>query len=783
MPGPAWRTPTRMTTVCLAVCLAVVLAWFAPWWAGGRNLAPLDLPNRMMQPWRGEGTPIGAKNHLVSDAITATIQYRQFAEASFRREGELGWSGLTYGGTAQYADTMALYWDWTSQLHRWLGFWTAWHVGLLGQVAVAACGMALLLRGRGIGAVWAVCGALAYAANSQFVTWIYHRWMLGAFCWAPWIIWSIDRYRGGRWQAWPAVPALIAVGFLGGTLQHAAILSLVLAACWGEEAWKSWQCRDAAVPGLWRQLALLGRYSAWGLLACGLAGMMLLPCVDALATSNSIGFHPGLYGNSASGLYPEGVLQPLFHLAAYPLQVFPSLLGRCDSVDLMKLFKSNAFYIAYFGSLPVMVAFLAAGRRDTGTLERILILAGLLLPLTPAVRFLYQRLLWMFVLGGVMAFAAYMQFSGDASRGRLCRWAGWCAGSLSALWLLAGAGMLVAGDRVSGRLREAIAASGRGSSFGGAGEWLAARAERFVGDLYPWSPHQLVPLLLFGLGVFGLGWTVSRITSRRRAGRLILAGTVLAEVTLFSSRWVVWTDPREDPLFPRTPEVAVLETEVGRTGRVVTMIHPTEHMTRTPFVSNTLASYGIASINGFGSVAPMGMLLPNESTADAARLGRYGVTHLITWPGNPGVPAAWQKVWESAVMVLYRNPLAQPRYAGLRSEDEMDRFLRGGAVDVAELRETTGLWNRRLLEVPPAVAVVRVAENWGDGWLYRQNGGRWRKVRLADDRSMWLALDKEGGRVEMRYKPPLKTAGMWLSGSSLGVLGLCLPALWITHRK
>ena len=39
------------------------------------------------------------------------------------------------------------------------------------------------------------------------------------------------------------------------------------------------------------------------------------------------------------------------------------------------------------------------------------------------------------------------------------------------------------------------------------------------------------------------------------------------------------------------------------------------------------------------------------------------------------------------------------------------------------------------------------------------------------------------GRVEMRYKPPLKTAGMWLSGSSLGVLGLCLPALWITHRK
>ena len=188
---------------------------------------------------------------------------------------------------------------------------------VMGQVMLAAGGMWCFLRGRSISHVWACGAALAYAANSQFVTWIYHRWALSSFCWVPWILWAADGYRNGRRGFWALVPAFIAMAFLGGTLQHGALVALAVMAIWGEEL-----VVIGRQPA--RQLALLGRYASWGLLGAGLAGMMFLPCIDAFLTSNRLGLHIGMYGNADQGIYRQGWLQPLLNLAAYPFQIFPS---------------------------------------------------------------------------------------------------------------------------------------------------------------------------------------------------------------------------------------------------------------------------------------------------------------------------------------------------------------------------------------------------------------------------------------------------------------------------
>ena len=780
----------KSTAGGMLICALVVLAWFSPWWVGGRNLAPLDLNSEMMRPWRVEGAPVHVKNHIVSDGADQTIVYRIIAAHDFKSEDWVGWSSLTYGGTAQYANTMALQYDWTVQLHRFFDFWTAWHLGLMAQVWIAACGMLLFLRGRSITSLWACCGALAYAANSQFVTWIYHRWALGSFCWVPWVLWAIDGYRSGKRWFWPLVPAFTCMAFLGGSLQHGLLVVIAVVAAWMDEAWslrrangavKSAAASNAPTQsnlynnaGFSRFLKLSGRYAAWGFLGVGLAGMMFAPCIDAFLKTNKLHLHTGLYGNAGNGIYPHGWLQPLFNLAAYPFQIFPSLLGRCDSLDVLKIFHSDLFFVAYFGSLPVAVAFWALWRKQSPILARLLIAFGILLPLTPLVRYLYQRLFILFILGGILAFVHFMETSTRETRLKFFRIIALTVGAGTLLWTALSL-VLFAKPSLLAKLREHMASQGSGSSFGYYRDWIAGRADNLIHDLLIWSPHQLLPLLLLGITLWGLHRTTSLQDKTRSSGAWILTLAVVAEVSLFGSRWIVWVDPAKSPLFPETPETQAVRKIVGREGRVTTVIHPTGHMACTPFIPNTLCPYGIATISGYDSIVPDGMILPNETPADANRLGRLAVTHLITWPGNPDVPPEWKLAWSSPSMDLYDNPLGMPRYFGFSSNGDKTSFFKGSQPDGVTLRETTGKENTRTIEVPSGTAWIRVAENYDDGWEYRTNAGpKWMPVLRASDKSMLMEIPTSttasSQTVEMRYAPPMRKLGFMISAASLAGL-------------
>ncbi len=730
-----------------------------------------------MQPWRGTGEQPDVKNHIVSDAVDQYLIYHMVAAQSYAKEGWLGWSSLTYGGTAQYANTMALYYDWTLQLHRWFDFWTAWHLGIMIQVMLAAVGMFLFLRGRSIVALWACCGALAYAANSQFVTWIYHRWTLGSFCWVPWILWAIDAYRKDKRGFWPLVPIFIALAFLGGTLQHSAYVVLAVIAIWGEEAVRTGRAWIA-------QARLLGRYTSWGLLGFGLAGMMFLPCIDAFITSTRLGLHMGMHGTSAMGLYPKGVLQPILNLFAYPLQIFPSVLGRSDTVDLQKVFRNELFYIIYFGSLPVLIAFLALFRKRAPLLARLLIGMGLLLPLTPLLRLLYHRLYLLFILGGIFAFVHFMQTASFETRKLIFKVTASAAAVAIAAWICLSGLMTVKAATVKAFLNQKIVETS-GGSFGYFRDWIQARADRFTGDLFIWSPQQLIPLTLFLVALVGLRLTAARESQVRNRGAWLIVLAVVLEVSVFGSRWITYVDGTKAPLFAATPETVVLQEKVGRAGRITTMIEETgSHMAVTPFIPNTLSPYGIATIHGYDSIMPNGMLLVNDPTRDPLALGRIGVTHLITYPENQAVGRDWKLVWQSPVMALYKNPMAVPHYVGFRDREDMESFFQGGtAREWTLLTETTQMENTREVETPAEVRWIRVAENQASGWEFKTTtAAQWLPVQRAPDKSMLIPLP-EGETtmtVAMRYNPPMRRLGFYLS--IISVLMTTFGAFWVRRK-
>jgi hypothetical protein len=713
------------------------------------------------------------------------LVYRLIAERDYREEGQVSWSSLTYGGVAQHANTMALYDDWTMQLHRWFDFWTAWHLGLMGQVLIAAYGMYLFLRGRGIEGLWACAGAIAFAANSQFVTWIYHRWSLGAFCWVPWIMWAIDFYRNGRRACWISVPVFIALAFLGGTLQHSALVALTVVAMWLEEAIGRWK-KCALRSRLGTQSCILARYTTWGVLAVGLAGFNLIPCIEAFLISNKLGIHTGMTANAADSIYPKGWLQPLFNLASYPLQFFPSILGRCDSIDLLKLFRSELLYVAYFGSLAGLIALAAPWKKQSPLLARLLIVMGLLLPLTPLVRVLYQRLFLLFIIGGIYAFVHFMQNASDKERMRWFKVLAWIGSISVAAWTVASLFLMKQGTLITS-LQQRIVNEGTGSSFGYFRKWLEMRASNFTDDLFIWSPQQSWPLILLALGIVGLGLSAARKTKFKTLGSWLLIVAVTCEVSLFAARWVVWSDPNKEPLFPVTAESQALDKHVGRNGRVSCLYHPTAHMAMTPYLPNTLAAYGIATITGYDSIVPNGMILPNETPGDAAKLGRLGVTHLITWAGNPDVPPEWNKVWSGPMMDLYANPLAFPRYSGFSNFEQLQQFLHHDGAECIEIEELSGRMNTRKLRVPAGITDVRIAENHAKGWQYRAVGLHedWQNAVRADDGSMIMEFPKTTNEtiVEMRYAPPMRSLGWKTAGISALICIGCFSVLGMQSKR
>jgi len=721
-----------------ALLVGLVVAWFSPWLLFGQVLAPFDIVHEMLNPWRADGLMPLVHNHFVTDAVTQYLPYRLLAARSFFEDGWVGWNPLLFGGTAQSANTMALSYDWTTQLYRFLDFWQAWHLGRIGQFLVAGFGMLLFLRGRGCKPGVAALGAVAYMMNIQFVTWIYHQWALASFCWMPWLLWALyaARERSVRFVAAGAV--FLALSLLGATLQHAVFVLLALSCIW-----LGW-LREGGWPNFARGTAVLFLV---GLLGSGLAAFALEPAVSAYLENL-------LTGHSRGGLgYELGPWQPLLNILALPFTAFPFLLGSVQTLDLGKLFMHSYAGLGFFGTVPVLLAVVSLFSRRVPTAAKWLMLAGIVVPLTPLVGPLYHRVNLLWILGGCWGCCSWLAAANQVEIKRMASllWRGLAL--ITAAWLLASIGMVIGQPWLEPALLRKVSGMAASSQFGMFAEWMETRAGRLLPYLCVWNPWQIAALAGAGLSVWGLAW----LGSPRAWGQLASALGVAVQLSVFWLQWTTWSCgelPYEKPAL-----VTLLQGEVGSIGRLsgVQRSLPDDLL-----ASNMLMPSGVAITGGYDSIHPRRMTAPSQRPWDFP-----GTTHHLG-KMTETTPENWAVLWTLGEWAVWRNPA--PSFGVIR-------MMNGQEMPVPAASYSRPTLYTMTVSLPTGSRSVELFSNWNRGWKWR-----------AGDSGVWTdtVAGRSGGvLVELAGAPNSATvAQLRFDSTPLGwvlfvttLSGACLVAI------
>lgn len=744
---------TKSDLICVCILVALVALAFSPWWVGGKFFGPIDIVYELYEPWAAGDTVVSVHNHFTSDAVTQYLPYRAFAQAAYAAEGRVAWNDLQYMGVPAWANTMAGYDDWTMQLHRWLDFSTAWHIGLALSALIAVIGMYFLLRSLQYSPGIALACAVAFGLNSQFVNWIYHRFQLASFGWVPWMVWAMVRSRAGDRHAYLLVPVFMALGFVGGTLQTAiyvlivaGVVGLLLQSGYGNGLQANYVPATRNV--LFRELL------PWIAAAFGLAAYSGLGEVSMYLETIRSGQVRGHIG------YAGGLRDPVSSAIFAFVQFAPTLLGSARSLDLAKVLGGDLFNIAYAGTLPCLVAMVSLFRSDAPREARVLACLGLVIPLTPLVGPLYHRVQIIWVFAAIWLFAWYWESGINRGGAAFARRLSWVWGAVLLGWVLLSAATVIFETEISHLIRDEVTnrlAQGEGQ-FGAYSAWMETRTDRLIPDLRIWAPRQLLWIAGFTLCLWAL---VRRSGGRAHHLPLLLAGLIL-ELGSYAHSWITVVDPIEYPVYAARDDLDRLRKSTGE-GFVHVFRSPDSEFLLPP---NLLSVYGIRTLEQYESIRPIGAWQRSGFLTDSRALGRLGVTIGVTerhagWPGS-----GWVHERSEIRFEVWRNVHAVPRYLK-REVVSGDAVPMGGATVFADravrvIRETP---SERVLEIPADVSGVRVAENCLPGWKSEFESHEPSETICRADGTIEVRfpVSNDDRRLRLVYEPPLRRLGTIIS--------------------
>lgn len=783
--SPRHKTPAIFAAIAL---IGFAAALFYPALFGGKILAPLDITTHLYAPWSGDANGAKPHNHNPTDAVTQYLPYRIFAEKSLREDGYIGWNPYEMGGYSLAANTMALPGTWTTQLHRFLPFKEAWNLGLFSEFLIAGIGMLVFLRSRKLPWLPCLTGAVAYMFNAQFVTWIYHRWALGSFCWMPWVLWSFGHGFGREKFELRnfLLPGFLAMAMLGGSLQHLAFIVMTCG------------CLAAAHFDIRRPFANTRSIATWSiiyLVALLIASFSLIPQINGYLANISTGHARGGLG------YENGITQPLLNLLIIPLRIWPWLIGDPQSIDGWHLLRSSFMSLNYLGTIPMVLAFSSLFAKGLPKAGKWLIVVGILTPLTPLVGPLYHRVELLFILGASWMAAEMLAMMPARSRApRITRGLAMATCAIGTFLLITTCLPSSIRNRFGDEVMAYVLKQSDKTHFGSDKQWIKSRTTEWNARFSLLHPRTA---WLYGLLVIG---TSGLILSSRRpynqkitdqstgpppladashskttnskphgsawhaAGHLmILAATSLELATLFQT-WTTFSDQKD--LKPKNEAIETIR-KLADDHRVLQSV-PDILFAKLFAPPNLLAAQFIPSVDGYESIQYHSALTRTRHEQPDIRLGLAGVGLAIEPQGQPHpCTESWPMVRSLGSYDIRRNPNPSPILCAGTSPlpttpSEIANALHT-AIPITPKLQTP---NRLAFDIPEGVTWLRIAQNWHEGWRWKIIGNEWQTFRNGSDAACWIdQVPQNGRRIEVQFFP----RPLWLA-----LIASCTAVAYLT---
>jgi hypothetical protein len=739
--------PAKPYLLAAIFWIAAVVVFFSPVFFQGKVIAPLDIMESLLRPW-ATAEKIQVHNAFTYDAISQYLPYDYSVYQSLRQDGYIGWNPYTHSGTSIVENTMICPGDWRHHLYRFLPFWTAWNTGIILQFTIAGLGMLILLRDQKIPAAYALLGVIAFGFYSQFILWINHRWILGAMCWAPWILWALFRaIKSDKIIHLPSI-TFIALAFRGGHLQACVFVVLMVAIV----------AFYHAAPHIIKRkfhtaIRTLLPYTISGILAAILTLDVIVETVPAL-----------LEGNKT--MPDRGFMNPLLSLPTLASSILPTIMGTPQSLDLTKQFTLDLFAIKFMGATAVILAALGLLRRDAPILAKCLIIIGILVPFTPADKWLYSRFTVVFALGGAWLATWYIGKIANEPPSRLWKRIAIAASFMIAIWAIGSTAVALNHDAVSSKLNDAVVA--RLAPEKAAREaWMIVRSENFLQQTMLWHPRNLIFISLIAVGLYACS-RINNQSNKNAVFSIVIAICTFGEILTFSKTWVTFSKrPEIQALYEEPAWATRLRSEIGQ-GTVLCAV-------RTNFdymQLNTPSAYGIRFAEGYETVTPSRINPYTEPRYDNKRCAQAGISHLIVAPENdPGSIAGWERVSGSTEYVLYRNP----EFKGVATA-----ALESGEVTAVPLSFDTA--NQRTMILPAGVISISIAESYNAGWKYSLDGVNWSPVSKNEINGMTINIPRVtiagDTMLKLKYRPAYQSYYRPI----MGLTALCLIGFSV-HRR